>query len=90
MVLRMVGFQSWRRNLHVASDPVAVDATLVKQDGTEAAPVTKAAEASLGDLARAARAKKPQAAPIRVMDPDGNSPSSGSQRDPMNPPAPQK
>jgi len=83
MVLRMVGFQVWRRTVHVANDPVTVDAPLVKEDGTESAPVSKPAEASLGDLARAARARKPQAAPVRVMDPDG---TSSTARDPMQPP----
>ena len=88
MVLRMVGFQAWRRTVKVANDPVTVDVALVKEDGTESAPVSKPAEASLGDLARAARARKPQAAPARVMDPDG---TSSTQRDPMQPPAnPQK
>ena len=91
VVLRMVGFQPWRRNVHVANEPVAVDAQLAKQDGTESAPVSKPAEAPLGDLARAARARKPQATPIRVMDPDGISSTPSAPRDPMQPPAnPQK
>jgi len=83
VVLRMVGFQPWRRNVHVSNDPVSIDAGMVKEDGTETAPVRKPSEASLGDLARAARARKPQVTPVRVMDPDG---TSSTPRDPMKPP----
>jgi hypothetical protein len=88
VVLRMVGFQAWRRTVHISNDPVSIDAGMVKEDGTEAAPVNKPSEASLGDLARAARARKPQVTPVRVMDPDG---TSSTPRDPMKPPPdPQK
>jgi hypothetical protein len=92
MVLRMVGFQPWQRNVHVANDPVMMDVSLVKQDGTETAPTAKPTAPALGDLARAARARKTQATPIRVMDPDGMSATKESApRDPMQPPAnPQK
>jgi hypothetical protein len=92
MVLRMVGFQPWQRTVHVGNDPGAVDAAMVKQDGTESVPVSKPAEASLGDLARAARARKPQGAPARVLDPDGHAPASeNAPHDPMQAPAsPQK
>jgi hypothetical protein len=92
MVLRMVGFQPWRRNLHVGNDPVLMDVSLVKEDGTETAPTAKPIAPALGDLARAARAHKPQGTPIRVVDPDGMSATKESTpRDPMQPPAnPQK
>jgi hypothetical protein len=92
MVLRMVGFQPWQRNLHVGNDPVTMDVSMVKEDGTESAPAAKPTAPALGDLARAARAHKAQATPIRVMDPDGMSATKESApRDPMQPPAnPQK
>ena len=92
VVLRMAGFQTSRRTVRVANDAMAVEVPMVKEDGTESAPVSKPAEASLGDLARAARSRKPQATPIRVMDPDGMSSKDSAPRDPMQqPPAnPQK
>lgn len=60
VVLRMVGFQPWQGKVHVGTEPLAVDVPLNKQDGTETMPASKSAEPSLGDLARAARARKPQ------------------------------
>lgn len=91
VVLRMVGYQPWRHNVRVTNEPVAVDAQLAKEDGTESAPVSKPGEASLGDLARAARTRKPQSAPVRVMDPDGSGLTTSEPRDPMQPPPnPQK
>ena len=85
VVVRMVGFQPWQRTVHVTSAATSVDASLVKEDGAEAAPASRPAEASLGDLARAARARKAQ------PNPDQNSSTTTSQtgqRDPMEPPAP--
>jgi PEGA domain len=60
VLVRMAGFQPWQRTVHVAGDAVNLEAALAKQDGTEAMPASKAPEASLGDLARAARARKAQ------------------------------
>jgi hypothetical protein len=78
VIVRMAGFQAWQQNVHVAGQPLALDAQLAKQDGSEPAPASKPAEPSLGELARAARARKA---------PPANSPAeSGSQRrDPMEP-----
>jgi len=82
VVVRMAGFQPWQKKVHVDAEPVAVDVSLYKQDGSEPVPATKPAEASLGDLARAARARKPQSAPpSTVLEQDG--PSAAGQRDPM-------
>jgi hypothetical protein len=76
----MVGFQPWRGKVHVGSEPLAVDVPLSKQDGTETMPASKPAEASLGDLARAARARKLQ--PTNPPDSTTQSASQGK-RDPM-------
>lgn len=89
VALRMVGFQPWQNKIHVAAQAVTVDVPLTKLDGTEAVPASKPNEPSLGDLARAARAHKPQSTNTpRVMDPDGQSTSSNQngQRDPMQQP----
>lgn len=92
LVLRMSGFQAWQRKVHVAAEPVNVDVPLSKLDGTEATPASKAAEPSLGDLARAARARKPQTTAPTVLEQDG--PSSGGsqtgQRDPVQPTTPKR
>lgn len=61
VVIRMVGFQPWQGTVHVSNDSSQVDATLVKQDGMESIPSANTAQPSLGDLARAARARKAQA-----------------------------
>lgn len=79
VVLRMVGFQPWQGKIHVGSEPLAVDVPLNKQDGTETMPASKPAEPSLGDLARAARARKPANPPA---DSSTQSASQGK-RDPM-------
>jgi hypothetical protein len=85
VVLRMVGFQPWQRKVHVAAEPVAVDVPLSKQDGTEAMPASKPAEPSLGDIARAARARKPQ--PANPPAPEqGSASNQGGRHDPMEPP----
>lgn len=85
VVLRMVGFQPWRQNIHVAGNPVSVDASLTKQDGTETMPASKPTQPSLGDLARAARARKPQPANPPAADPNAQGPP--EKHDPMEPPA---
>jgi hypothetical protein len=87
VVIRMVGFQPLQRTVHVAAEPVSLEAPLVRQDGMEAIPASKHAEASLGDLARAARARKAQPNP---SDQSGQSNPQTSQRDPMEPPAPKQ
>jgi len=76
--LRMVGFRPWQGKVHVAGEPLSVDAPLVKEDGTEAVPASKPLQPSLGDLARAARARKPQStnAPVDTV-------PASAKRDPM-------
>ena len=81
MVVRMAGFQPWQNTVHVGADAVQVQVTLAKQDGTEATPASKAAEPSLGDLARAARARKPPSSAAPASDSKNNS----ARRDPMRP-----
>jgi PEGA domain len=86
VVVRMAGFQPWQKKVHVDAEPVAVDVSLYKQDGSEPVQATKPAETSLGDLARAARARKPQSAsPSTVLEQDGPSAAANQsgQRDPM-------
>jgi PEGA domain len=85
VVIRMVGFQPWQGTVHVNSEPANVEATLVKQDGMESVPVAKTAEASLGDLARAARARKAQANAGQSMDVTQQIESDSGKRDPMQP-----
>jgi PEGA domain len=93
VLVRMAGFQSSQRKIHVQGEPVALDIPLSKQDGAEAAPVTKPVEASLGDLARAARARKqaPTITPV-VLEQDGAAPvpNQTGQRDPMQARTPKK
>lgn len=86
VVVRMVGFQAWQHTVRVAAESVSLEAPLVREDGMEAIPASKTTEPSLGDLARAARARKAQQNP---SDP-GSQVQSNSQshpRDPMEPPA---
>jgi len=94
IVVRMAGFQSWQKKIHVEAEPVALDVALYKQDGSEPVPTTtKPAEASLGDLARAARARKPQSTPpSTVLEQDGPSTAAnqGAQRDPTQPQSPKQ
>jgi hypothetical protein len=85
VVIRMVGFQPWQGTVHVNSEAANVEATLVRQDGMESVPVAKTAEASLGDLARAARARKAQANAGQSMDVTQQIESDGGKRDPMQP-----
>jgi len=84
VVVRMAGFQPWQNTVHVASDAVMVQVTLARQDGTEPMPISKSTEPSLGDLARAARARKPQQNPPPASDQNGQA---SGQRDPMEPPS---
>jgi len=80
VVVRMAGFQAWQNTVHVGSDAVQVEVKLARQDGSEAMPASKAAEPSLGDLARAARSRKPQsAAPV------SNQKDRSAPRDPTQP-----
>jgi hypothetical protein len=89
VVVRMAGFQPWQKKVHVDAEPVAVDVSLYKQDGSEPVQATKPATASLGDLARAARARKPQSTPpSTVLEQDG--PSAAGQRDPMQAQSPKQ
>jgi len=80
VVVRMAGFQAWQNTVHVGADAVQVEVKLAKQDGSEAMPASKAAEPSLGDLARAARARKPQS-----TTPASDQKDSSAPRDPMQP-----
>ena len=83
VVVRMAGFQSWQNTVHVGTEPVAVQVTLAREDGSEAVPASKATEPSLGDLARAVRARKPaQIRPARETTLEQSGP-----RDPMEQPA---
>jgi hypothetical protein len=86
VVVRMAGFQAWQKKVHIDAEPVVLDVALYKQDGSEPVAATKPAEASLGDLARAARKNKPQLPPpTTVLEQDGPNTASnqGGQRDPM-------
>jgi PEGA domain len=76
VVVRMAGFAPWQNTLHVGSDAVRVEVSLAKQDGTEPIPASKAAEPSLGDLARAARARRAQENPAAAPDPTATKKSS--------------
>jgi len=93
VVVRMAGFQPWQKKVHVDAEPIILDIALYKQDGSEPVAATKPAEASLGELARAARKNKPQAsAPSTALEQDGPSTASnqGGQRDPMTPQPPKQ
>jgi len=69
VTVRMAGFQPWRQTVNVAAEPANLQIALKKQDGLESVPQAVAAPPSLGDLARAARAKKPQDAAKPASDP---------------------
>jgi len=93
VLVRMSGFQAWQRKIHVEAEPVALDVALFKQDGSEPVPSSKPVEPSLGDLARAARAHKPQSPPpTTVLEQDGPRAASNSsgERDPMQPQSPKQ
>jgi hypothetical protein len=74
--VRMAGYQPARSTVHLAAEPVVLDVPLSRQDGSEPVPATKSAEPSLGDLARAARARKTQ---------PSSQPGSGGQATPRDP-----
>jgi len=88
--VRMSGYQAEQRAVHVASTPVTLEIPLTKQDGTEAAPTVKPAEVSLGDLARAARARRPAPSPAPEETAPGMAVSQTKPRDPMQPQVPQQ
>jgi hypothetical protein len=90
VVVRMAGFKPSQSKIHVGAEPVALDVALFKLDGSEPVPTTKPAEPSLGDLARAARARKPQAATPPVLEQDGASSGQNGQRDPMQAQSPKQ
>ena len=83
VVLRMVGFQAWQSKIHVAGQPLSLDVPMAKQDGTETVPASKPQQPSLGDLARAARARKPPSTATPIT--DVNAQSQNGQHDPMEP-----
>lgn len=87
VVIRMVGFQSWQGTVHMGNEPARIDATLVKQDGMESIPASRGPEASLGDLARAARARKAQENSAPATDLTQQVEEQSAKRDPMQPPA---
>lgn len=84
VVLRMVGFQPWQNKIHVAGQPVSLDVPMAKQDGTETTPASKPVQPSLGDLARAARARKPPSATTPIT--DINTDNQNGQHDATQPP----
>ncbi len=86
--VRMAGYQAAQRTVHVGTESVGLEIPLIRQDGSEATPTTKAAEPSLGDLARAARARKALQAPEQSG--QGMAASKTGQRDPMEPQPPQQ
>jgi len=90
--VRMAGYQPSERTVRVAAAAVAVEIPLIKLDGAEAMPAAKAAEPSLGELARAARARKASQNPPPAADRGGQPPANTqtSQRDPMEPPTPRE
>jgi PEGA domain-containing protein len=85
VVIRMVGFQPWQGTVHVGSEPAKIDASLVKQDGMESIPASRGPEASLGDLARAARARKAQDNAGPATDLTQKIEEQSAKRDPMQP-----
>jgi PEGA domain len=87
VVIRMVGFQPWQGTVHMGNEPGRIDATLVKQDGMESIPASRGPEASLGDLARAARARKAQENSTPATDLTQQVEEQSAKRDPMQPPA---
>src|SRR5882762_8973923 len=90
--LRMAGYQPSERTVRIAAVAVVVEIALTKLDGTEAMPATKAAEPSLGELARVARARKASQNHPPAADHGKQPPANTqtSQRDPMEPPTPQE
>jgi PEGA domain len=87
VVIRMIGFQPWQGTVHIGSEPAKIEATLVKQDGMESVPASRGPEASLGDLARAVRARKAQENSGQATDMTQQIEEQSAKRDPMQPPA---
>lgn len=87
--VRMAGYRPQQRAVHVASEAMALEIALTRQDGSETTPTTKAAELSLGDLARAARARKGPPSPAPEESAPGLATSKTKPRDPMEPQTPQ-
>lgn len=77
LTIRQAGYRPWQHNLRVTTDPVNLDATLVKEDNLESVPQAKPAAVSLGEAARAARARK-------AASPSGDSATPGTQPSPQN------
>lgn len=86
VVIRMVGFQPWQGTVRVGNDVAKIEATLAKQDGMESIPAGRAQPASLGDLARAARARKAQDNPGPAVDLTQKLEQQSEKHDPMQPP----
>jgi hypothetical protein len=85
VVLRMAGFQPWQQTVRVSAEPASLQIGLKKQDGLETLPQAAVAPASLGDLARSARAKKatqdgpkPAGDPIELVPGETRSTSGGT------------
>jgi hypothetical protein len=89
IVVRMVGFQPWQRTVRVGTESVGIEAPLVKEDGMEPMSASKPVTASLGDLARAARARKAQQNPSDQGTP-AQPDTQTNRRDPMEPPPPKQ
>jgi hypothetical protein len=68
VTVRVAGFQMWKQTVRVGTEPATLQLALKKQDGLESTPQPVSAPASLGELARSARAKKGT--------PDGQKPAS--------------
>ena len=90
VVIRMVGFQPWQGTVHVSNDSAHVDASLIRQDGMETIPTARTAQPSLGDLARAARARKAQENSGATTDLTQKIEAETEKRDPMQPVADNK
>jgi hypothetical protein len=86
VVIRMAGFQPWQGTVRVGNDTAKVEANLLKQDGMESIPASKHQEVSLGELARAARARKAQENSGRAMDLTQKMEEENDKRDPMHAP----
>jgi len=92
LALRMAGFQPWRGTVRVTEEPASLQIALKKQDGLETVPPPVSQPPSLGDLARAARAKKAadgapkaQGEPLELI-PEEPKPSLDSLGTPQTPP----
>jgi hypothetical protein len=86
--VRMAGYQPQQRTVHVAGEGLALEIALSKQDGSETTPTVKPAAVSLGELARAARARKGTPTPAPDERAPGMATSQSKPRDPMEPQKP--